>query len=206
MAAVPPSSSMRNAADDLWLAGVDGCRTGWVAAFAPAVGERRPGTDRGALCRRARRAGGAERRRGRYSDRPAGARGPRRQGGRECRAAASRRATVFGVFGPVAGGACGRGLWRGLPDRVRQLGAAAQGIEAAVHAGAENPRGRRVAARLCGFGRARVFEVHPEVAFWRLNGERALHEPKKVKGRCYEPGTCLAAKPARRRRLCRASW
>ena len=35
---------------------------------------------------------------------------------------------------------------------------------------------------------ARVFEVHPEVAFWRLNGARALDEPKKVKGRCYEPG------------------
>jgi predicted RNase H-like nuclease len=37
----------------------------------------------------------------------------------------------------------------------------------------------------------RVFEVHPEVAFWRLNAERALHEPKKVKGRCYEPGLVL---------------
>ena len=37
----------------------------------------------------------------------------------------------------------------------------------------------------------RVFEVHPEVALWRLNGERALHEPKKVKGRCYEPGLVL---------------
>ena len=29
---------MRNAADNPWFAGVDGCRTGWVAAFAPAVG------------------------------------------------------------------------------------------------------------------------------------------------------------------------
>ena len=35
---------------------------------------------------------------------------------------------------------------------------------------------------------ARVFEVHPEVAFWRLNGGRALDQPKKVKGRGYEPG------------------
>lgn len=35
---------------------------------------------------------------------------------------------------------------------------------------------------------ARVFEVHPEVAFWRLNGERALHLPKKVKSRPYLPG------------------
>jgi predicted RNase H-like nuclease len=34
----------------------------------------------------------------------------------------------------------------------------------------------------------RVFEVHPEVAFWRLNGERALTEPKKIKGRPHDPG------------------
>jgi predicted RNase H-like nuclease len=37
----------------------------------------------------------------------------------------------------------------------------------------------------------RIFEVHPEVAFWRLNGERPLGEPKKVKGRCYGPGLAL---------------
>ena len=29
------------------------------------------------------------------------------------------------------------------------------------------------------------------MAFWRLNGERALGEPKKVKGRPYEPGLAL---------------
>jgi predicted RNase H-like nuclease len=34
----------------------------------------------------------------------------------------------------------------------------------------------------------RVFEVHPEVAFWRLNGERSLTEPKKVKGRPWPAG------------------
>ena len=37
----------------------------------------------------------------------------------------------------------------------------------------------------------RVFEVHPELAFWRLNGEYALAEPKKVKSRPYEPGLAL---------------
>src|SRR5262249_8311275 len=37
----------------------------------------------------------------------------------------------------------------------------------------------------------RVREVHPEVAFWRLNGERALDQPKKVKGRLCEPGLAL---------------
>ncbi|WP_457089120.1 DUF429 domain-containing protein [Microvirga sp. P5_D2] len=35
---------------------------------------------------------------------------------------------------------------------------------------------------------SRVYEVHPELAFWALNGERALHEPKKVKGTPYPPG------------------
>jgi predicted RNase H-like nuclease len=38
---------------------------------------------------------------------------------------------------------------------------------------------------------ARVFEVHPEVAFWRLNGGRALAEPKKVKSHPYAPGLAL---------------
>jgi predicted RNase H-like nuclease len=37
----------------------------------------------------------------------------------------------------------------------------------------------------------KVFEVHPEVAFWRLNGDRSLAEPKKVKGTPYPPGLAL---------------
>src|SRR4029079_17665853 len=35
---------------------------------------------------------------------------------------------------------------------------------------------------------AQVFEVHPELAFWRLHRKRALTEPKKIKSRPYEPG------------------
>jgi predicted RNase H-like nuclease len=41
----------------------------------------------------------------------------------------------------------------------------------------------------------RFYECHPEVAFWAMNGERALTEPKKVRGRSYAPGL------DRRRRL-----
>jgi predicted RNase H-like nuclease len=33
-----------------------------------------------------------------------------------------------------------------------------------------------------------VHEVHPEVAFWRLNGEKPLTTPKKMNGRPYPPG------------------
>jgi predicted RNase H-like nuclease len=38
---------------------------------------------------------------------------------------------------------------------------------------------------------ASIFESHPELAFWRLNGERALDLPKKVKGRPYPDGLAL---------------
>ncbi|MCZ8317140.1 DUF429 domain-containing protein [Phreatobacter sp.] len=34
----------------------------------------------------------------------------------------------------------------------------------------------------------RVHEVHPELAFWRLNGDAAVPEPKKVKSRPHPPG------------------
>ena len=53
------------------------------------------------------------------------------------------------------------------------------------------PKIREVDACLDAAGTGRVYEVHPEVAFWRLNGERPLGEPKKVKGRCYDPGLAL---------------
>lgn len=38
---------------------------------------------------------------------------------------------------------------------------------------------------------ARVFETHPELAFWRMNGKRPLDEPKKIKNRDYPPGLAL---------------
>ena len=38
---------------------------------------------------------------------------------------------------------------------------------------------------------ARVFECHPELAFWALNGGQPLDAPKKVKSRPYPPGLAL---------------
>jgi len=63
------------------------------------------------------------------------------------------------------------------------------------------PKIREIDALLCARPdlAARVFEVHPEVAFWSMNGERALAERKKVKGRPYEAGLAL------RRRLLKAA-
>lgn len=34
----------------------------------------------------------------------------------------------------------------------------------------------------------RVMESHPELCFWRLNGQKPLEQPKKVKGRIFDPG------------------
>ena len=34
----------------------------------------------------------------------------------------------------------------------------------------------------------RVYECHPEVAFWAMNGHRSLSEPKKFRGRKHPPG------------------
>lgn len=38
---------------------------------------------------------------------------------------------------------------------------------------------------------SRVYEVHPELAFWALNGSRALGQPKKAKGIPFGPGMAL---------------
>ncbi|HYZ45329.1 MAG TPA: DUF429 domain-containing protein [Xanthobacteraceae bacterium] len=40
----------------------------------------------------------------------------------------------------------------------------------------------------------RVFEVHPEVAFWRMNGAKPLAQPKKIKGRLSQVGIELRAR------------
>lgn len=37
----------------------------------------------------------------------------------------------------------------------------------------------------------RVFETHPELAFWRMNGERPLGEPKKMKSSVHPAGLAL---------------
>lgn len=53
------------------------------------------------------------------------------------------------------------------------------------------PKIREVDALMSPELQAHVLEVHPEVAFWALNGEAALEEPKKLKSRAYPPGLAL---------------
>jgi predicted RNase H-like nuclease len=38
---------------------------------------------------------------------------------------------------------------------------------------------------------SRLFECHPEVAFWAMNGRTALDQPKKVKNAPHKPGLAL---------------
>ena len=147
-------------------------------------------------------------RRGRYADRPA-----ERTGGLAAAAenairpllgarqssvfsVPSRQATVYaGSMRPIT--AIREGLRHRAPhlDPPRKVSKQLFNIA---------PKIREVDEALRANARARrVFEVHPELAFWRLNGGRALTEPKKVKSRPYEPG-CAAPDPADRRRAAAA--
>lgn len=172
-------------AEDGWLAGIDGCPAGWVAAFMRGDEIRIEVVPHFAdmLTRAALIA----------VDIPIGL--PERvgHGGRAAENAVrpllgARQSSVFSVpsrravYAESYAQACGAALETSDPPRrvSKQL----------FHIA---PKIRDVDTALRGDPAAggRVFEVHPELAFWRLNGERALDEPKKVKGRCYEPGLAL---------------
>jgi predicted RNase H-like nuclease len=53
------------------------------------------------------------------------------------------------------------------------------------------PRIREIDALMSSELQQRVYECHPEVAFWAMQGKQPLGEPKKVKSRPYEPGLAL---------------
>jgi predicted RNase H-like nuclease len=162
---------MSDAPGQTWLAGADGCRSGWVAAFVQPIGEEA----------RVRIV-------------------PRFADVLDAPEAPAVVAVDMPIGLPDRIGPDGRG-----PERaIRPLLGARQSSVAAL-AGSEPPRKvskqlfmiapkiREVDAVLrADASRAgRVYEVHPELAFWRLNGGRALDQPKKVKGVCYEPGLAL---------------
>jgi predicted RNase H-like nuclease len=181
-----------------WLAGIDGCPAGWVVAFVrPDGGDLRlrvlpnfadiPAVpDAPAIL---------------AIDIPIGL--PERcgYGGRAAENAVrpllgARQSTVFSVPARAAvyadsyREACAAALQNSDPPRKvsKQLFMIAPKIR-------EVDASLRADAGLA----SRTFEVHPELAFWRFNGERALSEPKKVKGRPYGPGLAL------RRRLLAAA-
>jgi len=186
--------------NDAWLAGVDGCRAGWIAAFVLPVGEeaRLRIVPRFADVLAAPEAPVVV-----AVDMPIGL--PERvgRGGRAAENAVrpllgARQSSVFSVPSRAAlaakeyRDACRVALATSDPPRkvskqLYMIAPKIREVDACL-------RADRAAA-------ARVFEVHPELAFWRLNGGRALDQPKKVKGGCYAPGLAL-----RRRLLIEAGF
>jgi predicted RNase H-like nuclease len=186
--------------NEFWLAGVDGCPAGWVAALVRPAGEevRVRVVPRFADVPYAPEAPGIV-----AVDVPIGL--PERigAGGRGPEAAVrkllgARQSSVFSVPSRAAIYAesfregCRIAAETSQPPRKisKQLFMIA-------------PKIREVDCLLRGEPalKDKVFEVHPEVAFWRLNGNRALDEPKKIKGVPYAPGLAL-----RRRLLIEAGF
>jgi predicted RNase H-like nuclease len=173
-----------------WLAGVDGCPVGWVATFVRPSGEevRLRVVPRFADVLAAPEAPAIV-----AIDIPIGLPERGGHGGRAAENAVrpllgARQSSVFSVpsRAAVEAGeyreACRIALATSDPPRAvsKQLFMLARKM-------CEVDAVLRADPALAG----RVFEVHPEVAFWRLNGEQALAEPKKVKGKCHAPGLAL---------------
>jgi predicted RNase H-like nuclease len=172
-----------------WVAGVDGCKGGWIVVFTNAAG----GVRIRVLLKFADVFAAPEQPQIVAVDIPIGlpaligpmGRGPERA---VRRFLGERQSSVFAVpsrqavYAPDYGAACRLAFETSDPPRKvsKQLFMIAPKIR-------EVDETLRRAPALV----PRVFEVHPEVAFWRLNGDRALCEPKKVKGRAYGPGLTL---------------
>jgi len=175
---------------ELWLAGVDGCRVGWIAAFVRPVGDE---VRVRVVPRFADVLGAPEAPTIVAVDIPIGL--PDRIGpdGRGPERAirpllGARQSSVFAVppraaiFAADFAAACAAALAASDPPRkvskqLYMIAPKIREVDAVLRAGPALA--------------TRVHEVHPELAFWRLNGEQALAEPKKVKGVCYEPGLAL---------------
>src|SRR6516164_7856280 len=180
---------MIDAAEE-WLAGVDGCRDGWVAAFmAPADGVVRVR----AVPRFADVVAAPEAPATIAVDIPIGLPERAGHGGRAAENAVrpllgARQSSVFSVPSRAAVYAesyvvaCAAAL--ATSDPPRKMSIQLYNIAPKIREVDELLRADPALAQ-------HVFEVHPELAFWRLNGGRALDQPKKVKGRSHEPGLAL---------------
>ena len=178
---------MSEAAQNVWLAGVDGCTGGWLAAFVQAG---RDDVRLRIVPRFADVLAAPERPEVIAVDMPIGL--PERVGvgGRTAENCVrpllgARQSSVFSVPSRAAiyagdyREACS--IAQATSDPPRKVSKQLFNIAPKIREVDEVLRATPGAA-------TRTFEVHPEVAFWRLNGGRALTEPKKVKSRPYEPG------------------
>src|SRR5262245_23888263 len=60
------------------------------------------------------------------------------------------------------------------------------------------PKMREIDALVAPADQSRIFESHPELAFWLMNGEMPLTLPKKVNSRPHPPGLALRRELLRR--------
>jgi len=175
---------------EIWLAGIDGCPSGWVVALARAdLSELRVRL----VARFIDVTAALEAPAVIAIDIPIGLPERTGYGGRAAENAVrpllgARQSSVFSVPSRAAiaardyRDACRIALATSEPPRkvskqLFMLAPKIREVDAALRADAALSQ--------------RVFEVHPELAFWRLNGEQALSEPKKVKSRPYELGLAL---------------
>jgi len=181
---------MRDATElknEIWLAGVDGCRAGWLAVFLHPDGGAAHAR---VLAHFSEIAAAPEVPLAIAVDIPIGLPERTGYGGRAAENAirpllGARQSSVFSVPSRAAIAAtdyrqaCTIALATSQPPRKisRQLFNIAPKIR-------EVDECLRADATLA----ARAFEVHPELAFWRLNGDRALTQPKKVKSRPFGAG------------------
>ena len=175
----------------MWIAGVDGCPAGWVAVFA-----RHDGTEPARVRVIASIVEVLEARESPAVvavDMPIGltdrTQGPGRVPEQHVRGILGRRqSSVFSmpsraaVYAPDFARACA--LARASSQPAKAVSVQGFNLFPKVRELDLLLRSRPALA-------ARVYEVHPEVAFWSMNGERALGLAKKVRNRPSAPGLAL---------------
>jgi predicted RNase H-like nuclease len=176
--------------EKVWLAGIDGCRAGWVAVLMRPAG---PEVRVRVVARFAEIVAAPEQPAIIAVDVPIGLPECSGYGGRAAENAVrpllgARQSSVFSVpsrpaiYADDYREACRIAAATSIPSRrvSKQLFMIAPKVR-------EVDTLLRAESELC----RRVYECHPEVAFWRLNGEHALSEPKRVKSRPHAAGLAL---------------
>jgi predicted RNase H-like nuclease len=181
---------MGKAPQSVWLAGVDGCTGGWLAAFVRASGDE---VRLRIVPRFADVLAAPEQPEAVAVDMPIGLPERTGPGGRAAESCVrpllgARQSSVFSVPSRAAIYA---GDYRAACSIAQATSEPPRKVSKQLFNIAPKIREVDEALRATPGAANQVFEVHPELAFWRLNGERALLEPKKLKGKCYEPGLAL---------------
>lgn len=172
--------------DTTWVAGLDGCPAGWIAVLLDISGNQQPFvrlidsiSEIASLNRHPQIIA---------IDIPIGLPAHIGPGGRGCDVAArkvigARQSSIFSVPARTA---------------VMETNYAEACVKAAAHSTPSRkvskqcfhlfPKIREVDRWIADHGHERIYECHPEVAFWAMNDKVPLNEPKKVKSQPCEPG------------------